>query len=247
MNASLKSSKSVSLRNLRLIFLIAFSCLTLTTFSQIEKGSFVIAIDGGGHKIASSSGVHTNETVSEEKLFNIGLSADYYLSNAFSLGLGFTYQKETEEGGNITLVYMFQEVNLFKSVSKSFIPSLRLGYTKKLFNNFYFKGLLSLNYGIVNLETKSEYYGCECIIPGLVTPLNCVDIPQIFTVEENAKVEFMSVLLQPEFHYYFNKKFGLSIGIGGLEYGIGDWDIENNYWVVNFNPNNWTVGLSVRI
>jgi hypothetical protein len=239
--------KQVKPLNLKSFLLVVFLCFTFNSFSQIEKGSIVLGTDIGGYKIATVSGVYSNTTAKEEKQFTFGLSADYFLSNAFSLGLGFSYLNDKEDGRNIILVNMNQEVSYYTSVTKGFVSSLRLGYSKKLFNNFYFKGLFAINYGLAKRETETQYFGCECIIPGLVAPANCVNIPEIKYLEQNTETDYISALFQPEFHYYFNKTIGISIGIGGIEYGIVDWNTEYDYWVINFKPNNWTLGLNISL
>jgi len=57
--------------------------------------------------------------------------------------------------------------------------------------------------------------------------------------------DLIGLSINPEIKYFLNKNFGISVGLGGFDYVIYDFQSQNNMWLLNLNPTNWKFGIEI--
>jgi hypothetical protein len=72
-------------------------------------------------------------------------------------------------------------------------------------------------------------------------------LPYSRVYEESSDFDLFKVEIIPELTYFISSRFGLSQGLGGIEYSMLDWETDNSSRIINFNPVNWRFGIKVKI
>lgn len=65
--------------------------------------------------------------------------------------------------------------------------------------------------------------------------------------EKSSKIDLFNAEILPELTYFISSKFGLCLGLGGIEYSMTDWETDNSSWTINFSPVNWRFGIKLKI
>ena len=71
-------------------------------------------------------------------------------------------------------------------------------------------------------------------------------LPYSRVYEESSDFDLFKVEIIPELTYFISSRFGLSQGLGGIEYSMLDWETDNSSRIINFNPVNWRFGIKVK-
>jgi hypothetical protein len=225
--------------------------MSMDAFSQIDKGKFVIDLKGGFSKTFSESGVNTNMLSGNAKISNITFTAGYALSNNFIIGFGADYfkQKEQREGHLTILNYLSIQEEMDEITSEVIMPSVYLGYYKKVIENLYFTTTFGLEYGNVKTTNKYTYVSGQPMT--LSTPDTSV-LSENSTSEVGVRsgksvshTELFMCNIKPALTYYVFPHLGLNLEMGGLNYSLTKWDLDLAQWNVNFNPSNWKLGVQL--
>jgi len=65
--------------------------------------------------------------------------------------------------------------------------------------------------------------------------------------EESSDFDLFKVEIIPELTYFISSRFGLCLGLGGIEYSMLDWETDNSSRIINFNTVNWRFEIKVKI
>jgi hypothetical protein len=233
--------QSIMRRNIILIGIILFS---LDSFGQIAKDKVIISMNGNFMKINTESGVKTNEFSTKGQYVNLGTSIGVFLSDHFIMGVSVNYNWGKETRMN-KLIYgnNLLQIEQLEIRSNILLPGVFFGYYVPIVGKFYFNTNMVLNCGKVN----SDY---ERLFAQRTTYFS-TDSSYIY-IDNNhvsggssgsSSTYYFSAQICPELSYFISSKFGLSMGLGGIEYSLTDWKSENSAFAVNFNPAYWKLGV----
>ena len=105
---------------------------------------------------------------------------------------------------------------------------------------------MNLNYGKINITGSSSYVGLNIGIPSFYN-LGDENGPTEYKQKKNEqKAEYITVSIHPSFQYYFSNKVGLTLGLGGIEYGK-ILDSDEKIWAFAFSPSFWSLGFNIKI
>lgn len=234
------------MKKIVLIVLIVFS--TLDLFSQIEKGRIIVSIDGNYRKSTTENGVTLNQNVSQIKNLNIGTSVGYFITDRFVVGVGLDYYWDKESRTTELMINRFFQIEVMNIESNAFLPNIYLGYYYPILNKLYLNASLKFRYGKVKTDYNtmiagSVYYQSDNVI--IIT--DQYSSTYVMSSEESSKIDLFNAEVVPELTYFISSKFGLCLGLGGIEYSIIDWETDNSNWSINFNPVNWRFGMKLKI
>ena len=228
------------------IVLFAFMAMISTNlFSQMEKGSLTFLLDGHYMKTSSSAGVSTNYTATDGDYVSFAPSVAYGLTNHLTIGIGVDYERDKEERYNHLYFNHFAQAEMMHIKSKALLPSLYLGYHHPLTNKLFIGSTMKFSYGEVKTSYQTTYAGVEELT--VIDELN--EAPNIYvrSIESETKTDYFRVRLYPELTYFLSERFGLLLGLGGIEYSLHDWEQDTSSWQVNFNPSYWRLGFKLNL
>jgi hypothetical protein len=234
------------MKKIVLIVLIVFS--TLNLFSQIEKGRIIVSIDGNYIKSTTENGVTLNQNVSQIKNFNIGTSVGYFMTDRFVVGVGLDYYWNKESRKTEMMINRFFQIEVMNIESNAFLPNIYLGYYYPILNKLYMNANLKLSYGKVKADYNtliagSVYYQSDTMI----IIADQYSSTYVKGSEKSSSIDLVNAEIIPELTYFISSKFGLCLGLGGIEYSMIDWETDNSSWTINFNPVNWRFGIKLKI
>ena len=222
------------------IILFAFMGLISTNlFSQMEKGSFTFLLDGHYMKTSSSTGVSTNYSATDGNYTSFAPSVAYALTNHLTVGIGADYERDKEERHNYLYFNHFAHFEMMNIKSKTLLPSLYLGYHHPIANRLFIGSSLKFSYGKIKSSYQTTYAGINEFEGGPNNYLN--------SIGSEAETDYFRVKLYPELTYFLGQRFGLSLGLGGMEYSLYDWEQDTSGWQVNFDPTYWRLGFKLNL
>jgi len=229
-----------------LIVLIVLS--TLDLFSQIEKGRIIVSIDGNYMKTTTENGVTSNQHVSQIKNLNIGTSVGYFISDRFVLGVGLDYYWNKESRTTELMINRFFQSEVMNIKSKAFLPNIYLGFYYPIINKLCINANFKLSYGKIKSEYNTLIAGSVYYPTDTITKLtDRYSSTYVNGSERNSEADLFSAEILPELTYLISSKFGLCLGLGGVEYSMIDWKTDNSSWIVSFNPNSWRFKIKIKI
>lgn len=228
-------------KNVILVIILLFS---LDSFGQIARSKVIISMNGYYMKTNTETGVYSNGFSTKGQYLNLGSSIGLFLSDHFVMGVGISYNRGKETRLN-RLIYgnTIMQMEEMKIKSSVLLPGIFFGYYFPITGKFYFNANLELNCGKINTEyerlfaQRTSYFTTDSSHVYIDNhPVNGGSSGSSGTYYFNAQV-------CPELSYFISSKFGLSLGLGGIEYSITDWKSDNSAVAVNFNPSYWTLGV----
>jgi len=228
-----------------ILSLIIFSS-SLTVFSQISKGTIAVSINGNYYDGSSSNGVTTNSLTTIGQNLNAGLSIEYYVTNNVFFGVGFDYYWGKEVIINQISNNAFKQLESMRVKSNLKSPNFFGGYNWRVSNKLYLIMNLKLGFGRYSNNSYSAFAWRPKIVNEDGT-LTQVEFSETSAWEFDDEYSYFGSSLSPEINYFFSDKFGLCLGLGGIEYAVFDWNIDQSSWNVNFNPNYWKLGIKFKI
>ncbi len=216
---------------------LLLAAITIHAFSQLEKGSRMLTLNGMCSVTNTSSGTYRNSLEEHAKSLLLGGSYSFVQKNllfGFGLYLGAGLNKQTFKTETLNTYHQYENERVLSAL---ILPNVYVGYYKRVFERLYFTTNLRVGVGgIFNSSSNTTTFYEEGI---------SILRSQLTYKTENAMVAIAGV--QPEFTYFFSKKIGISVFTGGIEYSIADWNFASSNFMINFNPNNWQVGLKILI
>ena len=225
-----------------LIVAIAFTAFDL--HSQFKKGDSFFNVNGMYANTTTETGVNSNSLSVKGKYFNGGVSLSAIISNCLLIGAGLDYnnQKEIRNSNLLLLDNTFQAEEM--NVNSSFlIPNIYVGYYYGITKGLYFNTNLKLRLGTNNTNVDGQQVFISSIFPSTDNTA-LTEISKNYKYEK--KADYFSTSILPELTYFVTNKIGLTLGVGGLEYALTGWDTENSNFTLNFNPNNWQLGMKIQ-
>lgn len=221
-----------------------------STFAQIEKGDYLLQFQGSYSKLPSEAGVTSNNFNTIQHQLNLGGNVEYMIGENLSAGIGFNYLGSKEDRESVinlstssSALLQYEDLKLKQN---TYLPQVSLSYHYKIIDNLFISPSLSVAYGIV----KSEYDTKITYTTISSTPDNTLinDITQnnngAITKQQETDAKLFAVSLSPTLSYYFNKRFGLNLSLGAIEYGLVDWETKQSIIVADFTPKYWRFGVS---
>jgi len=222
------------------------SCLLINpTFGQIKKHSINFSASFNGGKYGSVSGVQTSQITTFNTGFSIDSRIDYYFTDNLFIGVGFDFTKETKSVTNELILNNYYQGTYRTNHNLIYSPVIRFGWTKPIVDKLY--ASIAFNAAYSRLAQSTDDFSCEgkMIIPNFMSSTN-IDKP-IISPLTNSKTnnDLIGLSINPEIKYFLNKNFGISVGLGGFDYVIYDFQSQNNMWLLNLNPTNWKFGIEI--
>lgn len=230
-------------------FLIGLiSCLFINpTFGQIKKQSIILSASLNGGKYGSVNGTQTSQVTTYNSEFSINSRIDYYFTDNLFVGVGYDFTKETKSITNEIMLNNYYQVTFRNNQNLINSPVIRVGWTKPIVDKFYVS--IALNAAYSRLAQSTDDFSCEgeLIIPNFMSSSNIVEPVISPLTNSKANNDLIGLSINPEIKYYFNKKFGISVGLGGFDYVIYDFQLKKNMWLLNLNPTNWKFGVQILL
>lgn len=224
-----------------LLTLIAFS--TIHLFAQTDKGKFIFSIEGNYQKTTTESGTTFNSLSVQSKYTNVGIAAGYFITDRFAVGIGLDYYRNNETRASYLALGQNYQMEVDQIKSTALAPSIHFNYYLPVLPKLYFNGKLKFCYGKIKTDMRSVRASAEPYEPYNLTEY----IPNSGSYVSNYNPKFFNARFSPELTWFISSKLGLYLGLGGLEYTISEWDSDNSSFIINFNPSNWRLGVSLKL
>jgi len=227
--------------------LLFFSLLaSFNLFSQISKNDIIVSLDGNYRKTTIEYGVLSNINQNQINALSISPSGGVFLTDRIFIGLGLDYNRNKEIRINKLEFNSFRQYENLTVTSNAFLPRLIVGYYLPVFHRLYFNTNFSINIGKINSQINR-------ILIEDSKPINNLDIfdtpmiPKYYEQEYQTKSDYFGTRICPELTYILSPKFALNLGLGRVEYSIIDWKNDNSSWLINFNPECWRLGVTLKL
>jgi hypothetical protein len=227
-------------KNIIIILILFFS---LESFGQITQGDVIVSMDGNYMKTNTESGVYTNMSGANGQYLNLGASMGLFLTDHFVMGIGLNYNWGKETRLNKLIYSNTLQIEELKIKSKILLPGIFFGYYFPIAGKFYFNANLVLKCGKVNSGYESVYAQRTTYFNTDSAYVYLNDDPLNGGLSKSSSSYYFSTQIRPELSYFLSSKFGISLGLGGIEYSITDWKSDNSEIAVNFNPAYWKLGV----
>lgn len=228
-----------------LLTLIAFS--TIHLFAQTDKGKFIFSIEGNYQKTTTESGTTFNSLSVQSKYTNVGIAAGYFITDRFVAGIGLDYFRNNETRASYLALGQNYQMEVDQIKSTAFAPSIYFNYYLPVLPKLYFNGKLKFCYGKIKTDMRSVKASAEPYEPYESFRYIEYEPNNYGSYVSNYDPEFFNARFSPELTWFFSSKLGLYLGLGGLEYTISEWDSDYSSFIVNFNPSNWRLGVSLKL
>jgi hypothetical protein len=222
---------------LSLVFLI----LALPLFSQVKTGDVILSLDGNYMKTYTGGGVTTNMTGSRAHNLDISLSAGYFFTERVVAGIGIDYKLEKGVRSNLVNFNNFIQAEEMDYKSYAWLPNAYVGLYFPIVNKLYVTANFKVSYGKINASYTTTYAGGGKFL--LLSPTT----NYMYVSSADSKADFFSNMIYPEVLYFLGEKTSLSLGLGGIQYALTDWDTHNAEVAVNFNPVHWKLGVKMKL
>lgn len=229
----------------KLLLLVLSFYLTENLSAQMDKGNLIFSVDGNYTKTSSETGVISNLHVSDGKFLDLGFSIGYKVSNSFVVGIGIDYGWSKEERTNQFSINRFYQMEQLNTKTNVFMPNVYFEYQYPLINKLFLSTNLKVGYGKITTDIHRYLLGAAAFLSDNdIQYINKYD-NYAYEFKEKADVNAFNARLCPELTYCILPKLAFSLGLGGIEYAIVDWEKDHTSWEVNFHPNNWRFGMKV--
>lgn len=223
------------------ILVLLFLFFALPLFSQVKTGDIVLSLDGNYMKTNTGGGVTTNMTGTRAQNLDISLSAGYFFTERVVAGVGIDYKLNKETRSNLVKFNNFVQMEEMDYKSHAWLPNVYLGLYFPVVSKFYITANFKTSYGKIKTKYTSMYAAVDYIMSGIPV-LNSEHV-----VSYDGKVDYFSNMIYPELLYFVGAKTSISLGLGGIEYSITNWDTHNAEVAVNFNPVYWKLGAKLKL
>lgn len=231
------------------LFLLILSSIDL--FAQLNKGNIIINIDGNYQKSNTESGISVNFTGVKGQYLSLSPSIGYCFSNQWLIGFGIDFNVVNEDRVNVLYFNLALQQTQSNIKSKIVVPKINLSYNYQIISNMYLSAVLNVGIGRIKTETNTIYAFRSNKIGGAIDQTDTVSLPNSNNynsgLNSTYQYDYFSTTLSPEILYFIKPRFGIYLGLGGIEYSMIDWKNDNSYFALNFNPKYWRIGIKVRI
>lgn len=237
----------------RFFLFFILGILVSNLFAQQKKGDNYIGINGMYNTTINQDGVEGNSVAVKSHLLNIGVTFSGSMNNHFLIGIGVDYVSQNDDRNSKFTFYNqnddYIKYETMKLKSHVFLPNLFVGYYSHIVDKLYFNSNMKLSYGQLKTNTESQQVSFKYTQPTTTNGISSgsTDVPILYTNKADDTTDFAGAAIIPELNYYFSNVFGLSLGLGGIQYSLTKWKTENSSFSVNFNPSNWQIGAKIRI
>jgi hypothetical protein len=221
-----------------MIFIVAMS---MSVDSQIVKGDYAVSINGNYGKGFSSSGVSTNNFSIKGETLNASIAIEHYKKSKSYIGFGIDLHWSDDLISNTILSKTFTQYEDMNVKSMLIFPHLICGQYMQIANDLFFNMSVRVGLGRLTYESTSDYKNFQHNIGGTLT-LTTNPNEDLSWDASDAFLEF-GTSLTPEINYFISERLGLSLYLGDIGISILDFDKSQTSFNVNFNPNNWKLGI----
>lgn len=209
--------------------------------SQTCKGDYSVSVMGNYYKGFNSSGVSTNSFSTTGENMNASISVEHYKTSKSYVGLGIDFHWGNDDIYNSLFSKKFTQFEKMNVKSILIFPNFIYGYYLQIADNLFLNMSARVGYGILANNSNSDYKNYQHPYGGTLDQIETAN-EELRWDSSNFYEDFGSSF-SPEINYYISDKFGLSLRLGGIAYSILDWKKDLSSWIVDFNPNNWRLGI----
>jgi len=209
--------------------------------SQIIKGDYTVSVNGNYFKGSNSSGVSTNSFTTTSENINASISVEHYKMSILYIGLGLDYHLGNDNIFNSLSSKNFTQFENMNVKSFLIFPNIIYGYYLPITDNLFFNLSARVGYGVLGNHYNSDYMNFQHSIGGTLT--QPIKANEDLNWRSNDYFGDFGASLSPEINYFLSDNFGLCMRLGGIDYSILDWNKDLSSLNVNFNPNNWRLGI----
>jgi len=223
------------------LLLLVFLFLAIPLFSQVNTGDIILSLNGNYLKTNTGGGVTTNMTGTQAQNLDISLSGGYFLSQRVVAGIGLDYKLDKEVRSNLVSFDNFVQMEIMDYRSHAWLPNVYVGLYFPIVSKLYVTANFRMSYGKLNAGYTTTYAGAGKFVLG--SPAT----NYTYTSTGDARVDYFSNTIYPELLYFVGAKTSISLGLGGIQYALTDWDASNAEVAVNFNPVYWKFGVKMKL
>jgi len=222
------------------LLILALTFLTMPVFSQVKTGDVILSLDGSYMKTNTGGGVTTNMTGTQAQNLDICMSAGYFFTQRVVAGIGLNYKLDKEIRSNLVSFDNFVQMEVMDYHSHAWLPNAYIGLYFPIVSKLYVTANFRMSYGKINAGYTTTYAGAGKML--VISPAT----NYTYTSTGDAKADYFSNTIYPELLYFLGAKTSISLGLGGIEYAMTDWDAHNAEVAINFNPVHWKVGVKMK-
>ncbi|MGD9931857.1 MAG: hypothetical protein AB7U05_17695 [Mangrovibacterium sp.] len=232
---------------MKTFYLVVFMLLlTVQAYAQIQKGDLILSAEGNYRKDNRESGVYTNANSVRGSLLDVGGTVGFAFSDRLVAGFGLDYVRNKETRTNQLFFNDVAQMEEMQLKSKGFVPNLFLGYYFPVIDKLYLSSTLKVSYGRVKSDFGSFYARAEMLPENELTYLNVSTSSYAGGYSGSSDADLFGLSLSPELTWFATDKFGIYLGLGGIEYALSDWDTDNSNWLISFSPSYWSFGIRIK-
>jgi len=205
----------------------------------------MLSVEGNYYKKSTSESVPGRDDDQTEKNWRLSFTAERFLSDRFSVGIGVDRYWEDAE---VTVGLSnpdWTTLTQSKSESNYWMPKVFCKYYLPLKGRLYLVPHLLGSYG----KAKAKGTLVSASVPYLDDEeLQLVDyVPATLTSSAyEADVNLFSAELAPELVYFIVKRWGVAVCPGGLRYDKVSGDLQDSEWTLSFKRQYWKLGVNFR-
>ncbi len=221
--------------------LLLILTISISVFSQFTKGDYSILLNGSYNQGTNWMGVSTNNFTTKGENASASLSVERYRASNFYLGLGLDFQWSNDDVTNSLLSKNFAQFENMNMQSFLVFPFISYGYNLPLADNLSLNLNARVGYGILGTNLSSDYQNYQHPNGGTFAQNQTAN--ENLTWNHSEYLDEFGTSFSPEINYFFSDRFGLSLRLGGIGYTIQEWDKDRSSFSMNFNTNNWRLGI----
>lgn len=176
--------------------------------------------------------------------FSAGLS--YYLLNNFSIGLGLEYGYGKTNNRQTVAIDNLVAVQDLRADNKVILIKLFSRYQFKIIEKFYLNTYLQLSSGNIKTDWTKTQATAQYLDNDLTLNDTRTTTSKLVTTGE-LDDNYYIYRLHPEFEYFISSDLSVTLKTGGFYYSDIAGKNSNSQHEFNFNPQNWVLGLKIKL
>ncbi|RKD85077.1 hypothetical protein [Mangrovibacterium diazotrophicum] len=223
------------------------TCLLLVigfnAWAQPTSKDWMLSVEGNYYKSNSDRSVSGSDITTDDKYWNLGLNAERFITDRFSVGVGLARYYEITKKASWTLEDDIMYGELIGGEGTYWLPRVFCKYYLPVFSRLYLVPRFTGSYGKAKLQGVgfylAEHYPFEDGMYEIISPRGT-------SWSIDTKGEMLSLELAPELAYFPCKHWGLFACFGGLRYDRFMGDLTITERVLSFKREYWKLGVNFR-
>lgn len=235
-------TKQINPAMTRFCLLAMLLLITAAAWAQPAKHRFMLSANGNYYKNTDTSREPQNFQKTKDKSLGLGFSAEYFVGERFSLGVGLSHYWDESEHMSHILANDRRDITLLHAESNYWMPKVFAKYYVPLVKRLYLVPHLSAAYGKPKIEA---FYITSAMQYTLTDGQSTIEPWEGTTYTEFiVKPNHLTVEAAPELAYFFARHWGVTAYLGGLRYDRLSGDETASDWTFSFKPKYWRLGVN---